>query len=249
MRLKPRFIILLTVVIAFASLALWKLPPFWGQFMPRSQCSGFLSGRLFIEHMEVKLPELWCWASSTSEVLKWYRLPHSEACEIYDLVNAEYSTTTCQDKVDPSFPCNDPSKPETCWFNKPNNNNGGDAAEAARTYQAVYPLISVTERQDKAFDFYQIREKICPADGSLGSPFIFVYKQSEEFDHDVVVHGYSLINLENTPEQIWGRYLYVHDPNNEWDPRVIDYEAYKSDLWVEDVLIWGVPPGWLKTLF
>jgi hypothetical protein len=197
--------------------------------------------------METRLPELWCWASTTSEILKWYGLPHSEACEIYDLVNA---TTTCQDQQNKvKYPCNDPSKPETCWFNNPNNNNDGDAAKAARTYQAVYPLINVVEKTDNQLEFDQIRKKICPGDGNLGSPFIFVYKQNEQFDHDVVVHGYSLINLENEPETIWGRYLYVHDPNNELDPRVIDYDAYQSDdLWVEDVFIWGVPPESLKTL-
>ena len=244
MSLTRRILIPIILVVALGTLGCQQFVstgPYHSHF-PRSQCNGVLYGQLIIQHMETDVPDLWCWATTTSEVLKWYRLPHSEACEVYDLVNG---TTTCQDKVDPRFPCNNPNNPNTCWYNLPNNNNSGDAADAARTYQAVYPVINVTESTYKPLEFYQIQQKICPADGSLGSPFIFVYQQSSQFDHDVVVYGFSFINLGNPRANIFGRFLYVHDPNNEWDPRVIDYDGYRSVYWVEDVFIWTFPERWL----
>src|SRR5262245_3502053 len=83
----------------------------WSCVTNRSECAESF-GRLNIEHMKVDVPQLWCWASSQSEVSKWYALPNSEACEIYDLV---YSTTACKDMNDPSLICKDgEQEPETC---------------------------------------------------------------------------------------------------------------------------------------
>jgi len=190
---------------------------------PRSQCSASL-GKLNIAYV-IQQKSNWCWVATVSEVLKWFELPNSDQCQLYDLV---YETNSCNGST--------------------GNDRVGSPDLAVDKYKGKHGGITYVVRhhddQDQPLTFEAIQERICPKSGGEGEPFIWAYDNwtsgNPDADyHDVVVYGYSLITDENGGQH---QLLYVDDPNSPslslLEPNVFEYASYADrSAWVEDVLI------------
>jgi hypothetical protein len=244
----------IVLVILLGVIYIWRGPYFFG---PSSQCSlRNSSGKLNITKMDMDVPPLWCWATTTSEILQWYRLPDSKACEIFDLVKGK---TSCADKQDPIHICADPPSPgTTCWKFINGNNQSDFAKHAADRYEGKYHTITSVERNSEPLSYPEIQQMICPSDGTLGKPFIYVfYDTYNDINHDVVIMGYKSISIAvgsptiNPSDKVTKalRYLYVHDQMHPDDPQIIDYDDYSDEKWERDVVISKLPQLWWRTIF
>ena len=243
---------LLTVgVLVLASTILWGFSGRdsarrWLPWVSRSQCNAS-SGVLLIDHVR-QLNERWCWVATVSEVLNWFHLPNADQCQIYDL---HYGATSCQDMI------TDPDR----WRER--HNEWGSPEGAAFTYRDVYGTISA-HNTPTPYGFNQITQKICPADGSEGTPFIWAYDNYIDNGvpgpfHDVVVVGYSSIpKLSSigiaqgsiTMQKLLYMNIYVHDPLGTLEPSVISYEFYAERYpGEEDVIISKPRTSFLEVFF
>jgi hypothetical protein len=123
---------------------------------------------------------------------------------------------------------------DPAWTPTGNQNWSGAPEFAANMYSQIYGRTIVSVRGPGAgpLSFLQIKEKICPADGSLGTPYIWAYENDDLGNlHDVVVMGYS-ITLGRSRKTL----LNVHDPNYPLEPNLYEYDWY-DDSWNEEVMI------------
>ena len=211
--------------------------------IPRSEC-GPSSGRLLVPKMSLDVPANWCWVSTVSEILEWHGLSHSSACELYDLVK---ESTVCEDAKSHELECISATQPpETCWRTKSGNAEPGAPEIAANRYRDKYGAISVEQRTNAPLSFKEIKEKICPTDSSEGDPFVYAYDNGNVNYHDVVVMGYTDLppvaysgSSIDTPQFGGTRFIKVHDPGNNLDPDVLDYDLMYAveGIWEEEVFI------------
>jgi hypothetical protein len=213
----------------------------WLPFDRSSVCRAD-GGRLNIVRVE-QLYENWCWVASVSEVLNWYNLPNAAPCQLYDLSKG---TMTCQAQ-------SEAKSTGVPYVPMGRENETGAPEYAASIYGAVYghTIVNVRKRPlDGPLSFNQIKEKICPADGSLGTPYIWAYDNDGYGNlHDVVVKGY-LYRKPEVKAFILGpsstvteathfliELVDVHDPNSPFEANLIMYDWFYDDGWDEEVMI------------
>jgi hypothetical protein len=123
----------------------------------------------------------------------------------------------------------------------------GAPEDAAGIYSTVYDHIvfHVRRQPNPPLSFSQIKETICPADGSLGRPYIWAYDNINAL-HDVVVMGYVYLeSLANVSYLLGGRpvkLLELHDPLYPIEPNFINYDLFYADGWFEEVMISSIYP-------
>jgi hypothetical protein len=217
------------------------------------------SGRLNI-HLINQAGENWCWVASVSEVLNWYSLPNASPCQLYDLVTGRM---TCQAQ-------SEAESKGLKYVPMGDDNESYPPEYAASMYSVIYghTLVNVrTKPLDGPLSFSQIKEKICPADGSLGTPYVWAYVNEIDEDgnvwlHDVVVKGYlyrrpeakALILQPSSTVTEQGIHssstvtgapdfrialVDVHDPNAPYEANLITYDWFYDvdDVWDEEVMI------------
>ncbi len=196
---------------------------------PRSQCSASL-GKLNITYV-IQHPgkENWCWVATVSEILKWFGLPNSDQCQLYDLV---HRTNSCR----ASTGYDGAGAPE--WVVEKYEEKIGGIKHVRHYRPKHLPLT-----------FEQIQDRICPKNSAgvfdpllEGEPFVWAYDNGAAGDpdanyHDVVVYGYHLTTDENGVER---KELYVHDPASPsvLEPNIFEYAWYADKgIWIEDILV------------